>query len=214
MADSLYHPYLQGYRFLIVGHTDARGSRESNLKLSEQRADAIREALINPFGISPSRIESVGLGEEQLLKPADPESGGEPPRAADQRRPGALNRGRLAAFAPVGVPVSALSRARGRVLKSRAMTNLTRRYRARRLASLAAAPAFAQTYPQPPDHADRAVGGGRIDRHPGARHRPASAPVDGPADRDREPHRRVRQHRHRRGRARARRTATPSCSTP
>src|SRR3954468_22662272 len=25
MADSLYHPYLQGYRFLIVGHTDARG---------------------------------------------------------------------------------------------------------------------------------------------------------------------------------------------
>ena len=75
MADSLYHPYLQGYRFLIVGHTDARGSRESNLKLSEQRAAAIREALINPFGISPSRIESVGLGEEQLLKPADPENG-------------------------------------------------------------------------------------------------------------------------------------------
>ncbi len=57
MADSLYHPYLQGYRFLIVGHTDGRGSRESNLKLSQQRADAIREALIKPFGISPSRIE-------------------------------------------------------------------------------------------------------------------------------------------------------------
>ena len=75
MADSLYHPYLQGYRFLIVGHTDARGSREFNLKLSEQRAAAIRDALINPFGISPSRIELVGLGEEQLLKPANPELG-------------------------------------------------------------------------------------------------------------------------------------------
>ena len=25
MADALYHPYLQGYRFLIVGHTDAEG---------------------------------------------------------------------------------------------------------------------------------------------------------------------------------------------
>ena len=24
MADALYHPYLQGYRFLIVGHTDGR----------------------------------------------------------------------------------------------------------------------------------------------------------------------------------------------
>jgi OOP family OmpA-OmpF porin len=44
MADALYHPYLQGYRFLIVGHTDGKGSREYNLKLSQQRADAIREA--------------------------------------------------------------------------------------------------------------------------------------------------------------------------
>lgn len=74
MADALYHPYLQGYRFLIVGHTDAVGSREYNLKLSQQRADAIRNALINPFGISPARIEAVGLGEEQLLDPKHPEA--------------------------------------------------------------------------------------------------------------------------------------------
>jgi outer membrane protein OmpA-like peptidoglycan-associated protein len=74
MADALYHPYLQGYRFLIVGHTDGKGSREYNLKLSQQRADAIRAALINPFGISPSRIEAVGLGEEQLLDAAHPEA--------------------------------------------------------------------------------------------------------------------------------------------
>ncbi|AMN43666.1 OmpA family protein [Rhodoplanes sp. Z2-YC6860] len=74
MADALNHPYLQGYRFLIVGHTDAKGNREYNLKLSQQRADAIREALINPFGINASRIEAVGLGEEQLLKPNSPEA--------------------------------------------------------------------------------------------------------------------------------------------
>ena len=87
MADALYHPYLLGYRFLIVGHTDGKGNREYNLKLSQQRADAIREALINPFGITPTRIEAVGLGEEQLLKPAVSRGGGEPPRATDQRRP-------------------------------------------------------------------------------------------------------------------------------
>jgi len=87
MADALYHPYLQGYRFLIVGHTDAKGNREYNLKLSQQRADAIREALINPFGISPARIEAVGLGEEQLLKPAAPE-------AAENRRVQLINVGR------------------------------------------------------------------------------------------------------------------------
>jgi outer membrane protein OmpA-like peptidoglycan-associated protein len=86
MADSLYHPYLQGYRFLVVGHTDGTGSREYNLKLSQQRADAIREALINPFGIAPNRIEAVGLGEEQLLKPAEP-------AAAENRRVQLINIG-------------------------------------------------------------------------------------------------------------------------
>lgn len=87
MADSLYHPYLQGYRFLIVGHTDGTGSREHNLKLSQQRADAIRDALINPFGISPSRLEAVGLGEEQLLRP-------ETPQADENRRVQLINVGR------------------------------------------------------------------------------------------------------------------------
>ena len=86
MADALYHPYLQGYRFLIVGHTDGKGSREYNLKLSQQRADAIRAALINPFGIKPSRIEAVGLGEEQMLRPGNPE-------AAENRRVQLINIG-------------------------------------------------------------------------------------------------------------------------
>jgi OOP family OmpA-OmpF porin len=86
MADALYHPYLLGYRFVIVGHTDGKGNREYNLKLSQQRADAIRAALINPFGIAPSRIEAVGLGEEQFLKPANPD-------AAENRRVQLINIG-------------------------------------------------------------------------------------------------------------------------
>jgi OOP family OmpA-OmpF porin len=87
MADALYHPYLQGYRILIVGHTDAKGNREYNLKLSQQRADAIRAALINPFGISSARIEAVGLGEEQLLNRSNPE-------AAENRRVQLINIGK------------------------------------------------------------------------------------------------------------------------
>ena len=87
IADALYHPYLQGYRFLVVGHTDGKGSREYNLKLSQQRADAIRDALVNPFGINPGRIEAVGLGEEQLLNRANPE-------AAENRRVQLINMGR------------------------------------------------------------------------------------------------------------------------
>jgi OmpA-OmpF porin, OOP family len=87
MADALNHPYLQGYRFVIIGHTDAKGSREYNLKLSQERANAVRDALITPFGISPSRIEAVGLGEEQLLNRSNPD-------AAENRRVQLINIGR------------------------------------------------------------------------------------------------------------------------
>jgi outer membrane protein OmpA-like peptidoglycan-associated protein len=87
MADALNHPYLQGYRFIIVGHTDGKGKRDYNLKLSEQRAAAIRDALINPFGIAPARLEAVGLGEEQLLNAAKPE-------AAENRRVQLINIGK------------------------------------------------------------------------------------------------------------------------
>ena len=42
----------------IVGHTDKLGSFEHNLVLSENRADTIRDYMINR-GISPDRIQSV-----------------------------------------------------------------------------------------------------------------------------------------------------------
>jgi outer membrane protein OmpA-like peptidoglycan-associated protein len=87
LADSLYHPLLLGYRFLIVGHTDAVGDRRTNLKLSQDRADAIRLALINPFGIASARIDAVGLGEEQLLNRANP-------KAAENRRVQLINIGK------------------------------------------------------------------------------------------------------------------------
>jgi OOP family OmpA-OmpF porin len=72
IADTLTHPSLLGYRFLIVGHTVSTGRRENNLTLSQRRADVIREVLINTFKISPKRLQSIGLGEEQLLDAAHP----------------------------------------------------------------------------------------------------------------------------------------------
>jgi outer membrane protein OmpA-like peptidoglycan-associated protein len=92
IADALYSPYLQGYCFLVVGNTDAVGTREYNFKLSQQRADAIRDALINPLAIKPARIEAVGLGEENLLNPANP-------KAAENRRVQLINIGKLGANA-------------------------------------------------------------------------------------------------------------------
>ncbi len=72
IADTLYHPSLLGYKFLIVGHTVSTGRRENNLTLSQRRADVIRDMLINTFKVSPKRLLAVGLGEEQLLDSAHP----------------------------------------------------------------------------------------------------------------------------------------------
>ena len=66
------HSSLLPYTVLIVGHIEANGKREANAILSQRRADAIREILVNTFKISSKRIQSVGLGEEQLLDFARP----------------------------------------------------------------------------------------------------------------------------------------------
>lgn len=72
IADAMVHSSLLPYTFLIVGHIEANGKREANAILSQRRADAIRETLVNTFKISAKRIQSVGLGEEQLLDSARP----------------------------------------------------------------------------------------------------------------------------------------------
>jgi outer membrane protein OmpA-like peptidoglycan-associated protein len=72
IADAMVHSSLLPYTFVIVGHIEANGRREANAILSQRRADAIREILVNTFKISGKRIQSVGLGEEQLLDSARP----------------------------------------------------------------------------------------------------------------------------------------------
>ncbi|HEY9212561.1 MAG TPA: OmpA family protein [Ancylobacter sp.] len=72
IADALHHPILWNYHFLIVGNTDATGTREHNLKLSQDRADAVMQALVTLYRISPARLEAVGLGQEALQTPATP----------------------------------------------------------------------------------------------------------------------------------------------
>lgn len=59
-------------RYLVVGHTDAKGSAEYNRMLSNQRAQAVRKYLIHSFSILPDRLTAVGLGEERLRTPEEP----------------------------------------------------------------------------------------------------------------------------------------------
>ena len=48
----------------VVGHTDAAGPDEQNARLSEQRAQAVRDALAT-YGIPPGRIRAEGRGEAE-----------------------------------------------------------------------------------------------------------------------------------------------------
>lgn len=75
IADALHHPLLLGNRFLVVGHTDSTGSRESNLKLSERRAQAVTELLTSTFRVPRNRLLPVGFGEEQIFDTSNPKAG-------------------------------------------------------------------------------------------------------------------------------------------
>lgn len=59
---------------VIVGHTDAVGSDEYNLGLSQRRAASARDYLVAQ-GISPSRITTVGKGEREPIASNDTDAG-------------------------------------------------------------------------------------------------------------------------------------------
>lgn len=73
IADALHHPILWNYKFVVVGNTDTTGTRAYNLKLSQERADAIVQALVVVYQVSPDRLQALGLGQEALQVPSKPE---------------------------------------------------------------------------------------------------------------------------------------------
>lgn len=65
----------------IIGHTDSDGSTQANQKLSEKRAEAIKDYLIKNFSIDASRLETIGKGESEPI-----ESNATPEGKAKNRR--------------------------------------------------------------------------------------------------------------------------------
>ena len=57
----------------IEGHTSKRGSKELNKTLSQNRAQAIKDILVNEFAINESRITPIGYGFDRLLLEGDDE---------------------------------------------------------------------------------------------------------------------------------------------
>ncbi len=46
----------------LVGHTDASGSLAANTALSERRAEAVAEVLVDRFAVDPARVAAKGVG--------------------------------------------------------------------------------------------------------------------------------------------------------
>lgn len=62
----------RGTVFFINGHTDAAGSPDYNLVLSQRRAEAVRRVLIEQFRLPPDTLIATGFGKEQPKFPDRP----------------------------------------------------------------------------------------------------------------------------------------------
>lgn len=62
-------------RVSIEGHTDSDGDDAHNMTLSEQRANAVRDYLIETYGIDASRLEAKGYGETVPVAPNETPAG-------------------------------------------------------------------------------------------------------------------------------------------
>jgi outer membrane protein OmpA-like peptidoglycan-associated protein len=66
---------LKGRRFVLAGHTDARGNETYNQGLSERRADAVKRFLMENYGIEARDLLTVGYGQKQLKNSENPFAG-------------------------------------------------------------------------------------------------------------------------------------------
>jgi outer membrane protein OmpA-like peptidoglycan-associated protein len=64
-----------GLKVHVVGHTDNVGSMDSNMKLSQSRAEAVVNALVGKYGIAAARLKSYGVASLAPVASNDTEDG-------------------------------------------------------------------------------------------------------------------------------------------
>ena len=72
VGQALASDKLANFRFGIEGYADPRGQSDVNLKLSQARAEAVRDYLVTTKNIERARLEPVGKGDKELLNKQNP----------------------------------------------------------------------------------------------------------------------------------------------
>ena len=83
LAEALQSEALANSRFSVEGHTDAKGTPDSNMKLSWLRAEAVCNYLAGK-GVNKSRLVAIGKGSTELTNAMAP-------YAAENRRVKIIN---------------------------------------------------------------------------------------------------------------------------
>ena len=85
VASVLNNPDVRDRRIFVDGYTDDVGNRVANQSLSERRANAVRQALIDN-GIDPSRLTARGFGDARPVVANHRPDGTDDPEARAQNR--------------------------------------------------------------------------------------------------------------------------------
>jgi outer membrane protein OmpA-like peptidoglycan-associated protein len=85
-GDALTSEELSPYTIVVEGHTDSIGAADYNQGLSERRARAVTQYLVQNFDVDPRQLESWGAGESRPFNPKDT-------TAPENRRVTFINRG-------------------------------------------------------------------------------------------------------------------------
>ena len=72
LSEILKGDKFSAFRFLFLGHSDAKGDAEYNRTLSQKRAEAVSAFVEGVSGLSGGRLAATGLGATKLKDMGDP----------------------------------------------------------------------------------------------------------------------------------------------